>query len=59
MTSTVSFVSADVISGLLPNCPGQRKAELVAVGHWALATGHTALVSAVTLVIAREGLRDA
>lgn len=59
MISAVSAVSAGIISGLLPNCPGRRKANLVALGTWALATGCSALVSAVTLAIAREGLKRA
>jgi hypothetical protein len=57
MTSAVSFVSVGIISALSLSCSGQRKADLVAVGTWALAAGHSVMVSAVTLVIEREGLR--
>jgi hypothetical protein len=59
MTSAVSAVSAGIASALALTCLGQRKADIVAVGEWALATGHSAMVSAVTLAIEREGLSNA
>jgi hypothetical protein len=59
MISMVSVVSAGIINVPSLSCSGQRKADLVAVGQWALAAGHSAVVSAVTLAIEREGLGDA
>jgi hypothetical protein len=50
MISAVSITCVGIVSA------GERKADLVAVGEWALATGESALVSAVTLAIQREGL---
>jgi hypothetical protein len=57
MISAVSVVSTGLVSAPPLSCSGQRKADLVAVGQWALAAGHSAMVSAVTLAIEREGLR--
>ena len=59
MISAVSAISAGIISALSVSCSGERKADLVAVGQWALAAGHSALLSAVTLAIGREGLSNA
>lgn len=55
----MSAVSTGIVSAPSLSCLGQRKTDLVAVGHWALAAGHSALVSAVTLAIEREGLTHA
>jgi hypothetical protein len=55
----ISAVSVGSIIAISVSCSDHREADLVAVGQWALAAGNSALVSAVTLAIEREGLRDA
>jgi uncharacterized protein (DUF2345 family) len=59
MISAVSAVSVGIISASSLTYSAQRKVDLVAIGEWALAAGHSALVSAVTLAIKREGLASA
>jgi hypothetical protein len=50
MTSAVSVTAAGIVGS------GQRKEDLVDVGCWALTAGHSGIISAVTAVIAWEGL---
>jgi hypothetical protein len=59
MISALSAVSTAMISVPSQGSAGERKATLLALGSWALAAGHSALVSAVILAIEREGLRHA
>jgi hypothetical protein len=57
--SVVSAVSTGILSALSLIGAGQRKADLVAVGQWALASGRSALVTGVHRAIQQEGLRSA